>query len=198
LPCCQQVRKTLARIGCVRALLAVRLPPQVLRAMAIKRIARSAKFFVACRPGQRRKCEQMGLFMTQLFGQPLIVPTAKVMVQQAVQAGFQAERGHRQTMRTNCSSPVTIPQRRLRCSRVWTARGNEAAAGEVIWIISRQRRIGCSRHLDEMPSQTLETPRPVVHQKTRVVLSKGAGGENSESFDAGVNTRRFSNPIPCE
>ena len=51
----------------------------------------------------------MGLFMTQMFGQPF-VPTAKVMVQQAVRAGFQAERGHRQTMRTNCSSLVTIPQ----------------------------------------------------------------------------------------
>jgi hypothetical protein len=34
--------------------LAVRLPPQVLRAMAISRIARSAKLLVACKPGQRR------------------------------------------------------------------------------------------------------------------------------------------------
>jgi hypothetical protein len=54
LPCCQQVRKMLARICCVRAPLAVRLPPQVLRAMAISRIARSAKLLVACKPGQRR------------------------------------------------------------------------------------------------------------------------------------------------
>ena len=35
LPCCQQVRKTLAKICCVRAPFAVRFPPQVLRAMAI-------------------------------------------------------------------------------------------------------------------------------------------------------------------
>jgi len=52
----------------------------------------------------------MGLFMTQMFGQTLIVPTAKVTVQQGVQAGFQAARGHRQTMRTNCSSRVATPQ----------------------------------------------------------------------------------------
>src|SRR6266700_5503653 len=60
LPCCQQVRKTLARICCVRAPLEVRLPPQVLRAMAISRIARSAKLLVASKPGQRRKVNRCG------------------------------------------------------------------------------------------------------------------------------------------
>ena len=60
LPCCQQVRKTLARICCVRAPFSVRLPPQVLRAIAIRRIARSAKLLVACKPGQRRKVNKCG------------------------------------------------------------------------------------------------------------------------------------------
>src|SRR5882762_5692651 len=60
LPCCQQVRKTLARICCVRAPLAVRLPPQVLRAIAINRIARSAKLLVASKPGQRRNVNRCG------------------------------------------------------------------------------------------------------------------------------------------
>ena len=85
--------------------------------------------------------------MTQMFGQPLIVRTAIVTVQQAVQAGFQASRGHRQTMRSNCSSVVTIPQAEALLQQGLDARGNEAAAGKAIWIISRQRRIGCSRQL---------------------------------------------------
>src|ERR1039457_5907551 len=50
LPCCQQVRKTLAKICCVRALVAVRLPPQILRAIAMSRFARSANLLVACDP----------------------------------------------------------------------------------------------------------------------------------------------------
>src|ERR1017187_1209725 len=60
LPCCQQVRKTLAKICCVRAPVAVRLPPQVLRAIAMSRIARSAKLLVACNPGQRKKVNRCG------------------------------------------------------------------------------------------------------------------------------------------
>ena len=54
LPCCQQLRKTLAKICCVRAPFAVRFPPQVLRAMAIGRMARSPELLVAGSPGQRR------------------------------------------------------------------------------------------------------------------------------------------------
>ena len=117
----------------------------------------------------------MGLFMTQMFGQPLIVRTAKVTVQQAVQAGFQASVAT--AMRRNCSSLVTIPQAEALLQQGLGARGNEAAA-----------RGG---HLDQLPATTdrvlqatlmkllrkpIETPRPVVHQKTRVVLSRGAGG----------------------
>src|ERR1039457_5321534 len=60
LPCCQQVRKTLAKICCVRAPVAVRLPPQVLRAIAMSRIARSAKLLVACNPGQPKKVNRCG------------------------------------------------------------------------------------------------------------------------------------------
>src|ERR1017187_6586440 len=43
-----------ANISCVRAPLAVRLPPQFLRAIAISRMARSARLLVACKPGRRR------------------------------------------------------------------------------------------------------------------------------------------------
>src|SRR5450631_1777782 len=54
LPCCQQVRKTLVKICWVRAPFQVRLPPQVLRATTIRRIAASMKLLVAGIPGQCR------------------------------------------------------------------------------------------------------------------------------------------------
>ena len=128
----------------------------------------------------------MGLFMTQMFGQPLIVGTAKLPVQQAVQAGFQAPRGYRQTMRRNGSSLVTIPQAKALLQQ----------------CLDRPRKSGGRRggHLDHLPATTdgvlqatlmkrlrkpIETPRPVVHQKTRVVLS-----QNRRRL--GIPTMRFN------
>ena len=50
-PCCQQVRHTDIRTDCARAPAQVRLPPQTLRRMTPKRIANSARQFVASSPG---------------------------------------------------------------------------------------------------------------------------------------------------
>ena len=52
----------------------------------------------------------MGLLMAQVFGQALIVRAAKVPIQQAVQLGFQASRGHCQAMYGHASGRMTIAQ----------------------------------------------------------------------------------------
>src|SRR5450631_1193852 len=70
-PCCQQVRKTLARICWVRAPFQVRLPPQVLRATTSRRIAASMKLLVAGSPGQYER-EQLGLLVLQVARETLI------------------------------------------------------------------------------------------------------------------------------
>jgi len=116
----------------------------------------------------------MGLFMPQMFGQPLIVRTDKVPVHQAVQqAGFPASRGHRQTVRGNCASLITIPP----------------AEALLQQCLDRPGKLGGCRggHLDPLTATTdrvlqaalmkrlrkpVETSRPVVHQKTGAVLSR--------------------------
>jgi len=78
LPCCQQVRSTLARIWCVRAPAQVRLPPHTLRAITIPRMARSAVLLVASKPKQCRKGEQPELLMFEVARQPTVrrIPAA--------------------------------------------------------------------------------------------------------------------------
>src|ERR1039458_846856 len=207
LPCCQQVRKTLAKICCVRAPVAVRLPPQVLRAIAMSRIARSAKLLVACNPGQRKKVnrggcagafvttmqsgaaqkgEQVRLLMAQVVGQPLIVRAAKMPIQHAIQLGLQPPGGHRQAMCGQASCLMAIAQ----------------AESLLQQCLNRQGELGGCRggHLDHLatapdqvlqaalmkrPFKSIETSRSVMHQKTGVVLS-----QNRRRL--GIPTMRFN------
>src|ERR1039457_5012417 len=172
LPCCQQVRKTLAKICCVRAAVAVRLPPQALRAIAMSRIARSAKLLVACNPGQRKKVNRCGCSCRKWLASRSLSGRRKCRssmrsswasnrpVATAKPCADRLPAGWRSRKRSPC------------CSSVLTAKGNWAAAEEATWIISRQRRIKVLQAaLMKRPFKSIETSRSVMHQKTGVVLS---------------------------
>ena len=78
LPCCQQVRSTLTRTCCVCAPAQVRFPPHTLRAITIHRMARSAAWFVASKPGHDcvraavEKGEQKRPFVFEMMRQAAI------------------------------------------------------------------------------------------------------------------------------
>src|ERR1017187_5373752 len=173
--CCQQVRRTLARILLRAGAIGCAIASPSLASHRHRADRPLAEVVGGMQPRTVQKGEQVRLFMAQVLGQSPIGRAAKVSIQQAVQLSFQPSGGYRQAMGGYASFPMAISQPESLLQQGFDGQGEWGGC-----------RRGDPDHFATTPHQAIQAalmkrlPKPldtscfVMNQKTVVVFSQNS------------------------